>query len=327
MPGTWSAGTIPTNPAADDIYLHDRRTGTTERISVALDGGSAFAAGATMSADARYIAFNAKADRMETDPGDLFGVVYVLDRRTGVVERITNRNRPDNPALLQGLSADGRYVAYTQLVPRSSYGRTWVHDRRTGTEEQVNVKPDGTPAQRYAMPASLSADGRTIAFDYWGDEELVPGETPSAASTVYVRDLRKDVTRRVNAGPADENRVREPRLNPDGRYVAYQADPRLADGRLGPPTSTSATCAPARPVWSASPSPASRSRTSPWRCTRSARGPGASAWAANRPSSSSTTPTATTTASSVASAELARPTWHSHGTTGGLPCISHAAPL
>lgn len=224
----------PTNPAADDIYLHDRRTGTTERISVALDGGSAFAAGATMSADARYIAFNAKADRMETDPGDLFGAVYVLDRRTGVVERITNRNRPDNPALLQGLSADGRYVAYTQLVPRSSYGRTWVHDRRTGTEEQVNVKPDGTPAQRYAMPASLSADGRTIAFDYWGDEELVPGETPSAASTVYVRDLRKDVTRRVNAGPADENRVREPELSPDGRYLTYQADPRLADGQLGP---------------------------------------------------------------------------------------------
>ncbi|MER7690947.1 hypothetical protein [Streptomyces sp. NPDC097610] len=59
------------------------------------------------------------------------------------------------------------------------------------------------------MPALLSADGRTIAFDYGGDEELVPGEPPSAASTVYVRDLRKDVTRRVNAGPADENGVRE----------------------------------------------------------------------------------------------------------------------
>ncbi|WP_329535926.1 hypothetical protein OG568_46205 [Streptomyces sp. NBC_01450] len=150
------------------------------------------------------------------------------------MERITNRDRPDNPALLQGLSADGRYVAYTQLVPRSSYGRTWVHDRRTGTEEQVNVKPDGTPVQRYAMPASFSADDRTIAFDYWGDEELVPGETPSTASTVYVRDLRKGVTRRVNAGPAGEDRAREPLLSPDGRYVAYQADPRLADGRLGP---------------------------------------------------------------------------------------------
>ncbi|MEV5983258.1 hypothetical protein [Streptomyces sp. NPDC052114] len=224
----------PTTDSGDDIYLHDRRTGTTKRMSVALDGGTAYAANATMSADARYIAFNAKADRMETDPADLFGAVYVLDRRTGAVERITNRDRPDNPALLQGLSADGRQVAYTQLVPRSSYGRTWVHDRSTGTEEQVNVRPDGSPAVRYAMPASLSADGRTIAFDYWGDEELVPGETPDSSSTVYVRDLSKDVTRRVKASAAGEDRLREPRISPDGRYVTYHANPRLPNGELGP---------------------------------------------------------------------------------------------
>ncbi|MGW3120388.1 TolB family protein [Streptomyces sp. NPDC001107] len=224
----------PTNEAAQDIYLHDRRTGRTERISVALDGGSAFTANATMTPDARYIAFNAKADRMETNPRDLFGIVYLLDRRTGTVERISNRDRPDNPSLLQGLSDNGRYVAYTQLVPRSSYGRTWVHDRRTGTEEQVNVKPDGTPAQRYALPASLSADGRTIAFDYWGDEQLVPGEDPGTGSTVYVRDLRKDVTRRVKAGPAGEDGISQPVLSPDGRYVTYEAQPRLADGRFGP---------------------------------------------------------------------------------------------
>ncbi|MGW2569959.1 TolB family protein [Streptomyces sp. NPDC001537] len=224
----------PTDEAAQDIYLHDRRTGRTERISVALDGGSAFTANATMTPDARYIAFNAKADRMETSPRDIFGLVYLLDRRTGTVERISNRDRPDNPSLLQGLSDNGRYVAYTQLVPRSSYGRTWVHDRRTGTEEQVNVTPDGTPAQRYALPASLSADGRTIAFSYWGDEELVPGEDPGTGSTVYVRDLRKDVTRRVKAGPAGEDGISRPVLSPDGRHVTYEAQPRLADGRPGP---------------------------------------------------------------------------------------------
>ncbi|MET9369133.1 hypothetical protein ABZY00_14940 [Streptomyces griseoflavus] len=225
------------NPPADtgvhDIYLHDRRTGRTERISVGLDGGSAYAGGAVMSADARHIAFSAKADRMETGPGDLFGAVYVLDRRTGTVERVSNRNRPTDQALLQDISADGRFVAYSQTVPRSSHGATWVHDRRTGTEEQVNVRADGSPAQRYAVPASLSADGRTIAFQYWGDD-LVPGEEPGDDTHVYVRDLRGDVTRRVDAGPAGEHRPQEPLLGPDGRYLAYRAQPRLADGRLGP---------------------------------------------------------------------------------------------
>ncbi|WP_149549982.1 TolB family protein [Streptomyces marokkonensis] len=223
----------PMDPGVYDIYLHDRRTGRTERISAGLDGGSAHAGGAVMSANARHIAFNARADRMETGAADLFGAVYVLDRRTGAVERISNRNRPTDPALLADISADGTFVAYTQTVPRSSNGATWVHDRRTGTEERVNVRADGSPAPRYALPASLSADGRTIAFQYWGDD-LVPGEEPGDDTHLYVRDLRDDVTRRVDPGPAGEYRPQEPVLSPDGRYVAYRAEPRLADGRLGP---------------------------------------------------------------------------------------------
>ncbi|WP_217130585.1 hypothetical protein [Streptomyces sp. AC558_RSS880] len=223
----------PADAGAHDIYLHDRRTGGTERISVGLDGGSAYAGGAVMSANARHIAFSAKADRMEAAPGDLFGAVYVLDRRTGAVERTSNRNRPTDRTSLDGISADGAFVMYTQTVPRSSYGATWVHDRRTGTEEQVNVRADGTPAQRHAMPASLSADGRTVAFQYWGDD-LVPGEEPGDDTHLYVRDLRDDVTRRIDPGPAGEHRPQEPVLSPDGRYVAYRAEPRLADGRLGP---------------------------------------------------------------------------------------------
>ncbi|MBT2420894.1 hypothetical protein J7F01_24735 [Streptomyces sp. ISL-22] len=225
--------TPPANAAADDIYLHDRRTGSTKRISVAFDGGSAHAAGAHMSANARYIAFNAKADRMEEGARDLFGAVYVFDRRTGRTERISNPDRPDNPALFQDMSADGRYVLYTQLVPRNSFGVTWVHDRRTGTEERVNVKADGSPAQRYALPASLSADGRTVAFENW-DEDLVPGGTPEGASDIYVRDLRTDVTRRVDTGSDGETMPGRPVLSPDGRHLGYEATPRLPDGRPGP---------------------------------------------------------------------------------------------
>ncbi|CAL9434648.1 hypothetical protein SUDANB145_02117 [Streptomyces sp. enrichment culture] len=224
--------TPPTDDAAYDIYLHDRRTHRTERISVAPDGGSALAGGAALSADARYIAFNAKADRMETDPGDLFGAVYVLDRRTGTVERVSNRTGPTVPAVLQGISADGRRVAYAQPVPRSGYGATWVHDRRTDTEERVNVRPDGTSDPWYAMPASLSADGRVIAFTSYS-EDLVPGGA-AGDSHLYVRDLDTDVTRRVAPGPAGESLPGAPHLSPDGRYLAYEAAPRQSDGLLGP---------------------------------------------------------------------------------------------
>ncbi|MFE6945466.1 TolB family protein [Streptomyces chartreusis] len=224
--------TPPADAGADDIYLHDRRTGTTKRISVAFDGGSAYAAGAAMSANARYIAFNAKADRMEEGAADLFGAVYLFDRTTGTTKRISNPDRPTNPALFQDVSADGRYVLYTQLVPRSADGVTWVHDRRTGAEERVNVKADGSPAPRYAMPATLSGDGRSVAFQNW-DEDLLPGGGPDA-SDLYVRDLRTDVTRRIDAGPDGESMPDRPVLSDDGRYVGYEATPRLPDGTLGP---------------------------------------------------------------------------------------------
>ncbi|MFE0249975.1 TolB family protein [Streptomyces sp. NPDC059010] len=224
--------TPPADAGAGDVYLHDRRTGTTKRISVAFDGGSAYAAGADMSANARYITFNAKAARMEEGARDLFGAVYVFDRGTGTTKRISNPDQPTNPALFQDVSADGRYVLYTQPVPRSSNGVTWVHDRRTGTEERVNVKADGTPAARYAMPATLSADGRTVAFQNW-DEDLLPGGGPDA-SDLYVRDLRTDVTRRIDAGPDGESSPDRPVLSTDGRYLAYEATPRLPDGTLGP---------------------------------------------------------------------------------------------
>ncbi|MFJ5062513.1 TolB family protein [Streptomyces nigra] len=224
--------TPPADAGAEDVYLHDRRTGTTERISVAFDGGSAYSAGARLSADARYVFFNAKADRMEEGARDLFGAVYVHDRRTGRTERVSNTDRPTDAALLQDVSADGRYVLYTQPVPRSSNGVTWVHDRRTGTEEQVNVKADGSPATRYAMPATLSADGRTVAFENW-DEDLLPGGGPDA-SDLYVRDLRRDVTRRIDAGPDGETSPDRPVVSADGRYVGYEATPRLPDGSAGP---------------------------------------------------------------------------------------------
>ncbi|GAA0660588.1 hypothetical protein GCM10009535_45120 [Streptomyces thermocarboxydovorans] len=67
----------------------------------------------------------------------------------------------------------------TQMIPRSSNGVTWVHDRRTGTEERVNVKEDGTPSPRYALPAALSADGTKVALKSYDD--LAPGGTPDSS--------------------------------------------------------------------------------------------------------------------------------------------------
>ncbi|MCX5061606.1 MULTISPECIES: hypothetical protein [unclassified Streptomyces] len=206
---------------AQDVYVHDRVTGRTQRVSTTPDGGSSYAHGdAAISDDGRYVAFNARPSRMETSRPDIvLPAVYVTDRRTGEVERITNGDHPDLASYFLDMDATGRHVAYVQNGPRGAPGPLMVHDRRTGTEEAANVTPEGRPGERYGLDPSLSADGRLVSFTYTGDD-LVPG---GAANTdIYVRDLRTDTTRAVvHAGPGEAGIFYGSVISRNGRYVAY----------------------------------------------------------------------------------------------------------
>ncbi|KOG10870.1 TolB family protein [Streptomyces viridochromogenes] len=214
---------------AKDIYVHDRVTHRTERVSTTPDGGSAYAHGAAaISDDGRYVAFTARPNRMESGQTVIYPAVYLTDRRSGTVERITNGDHPEWGSYHLDMSADGRYVVYDRFGPRGGGGAMMVHDRRTGTEEQVDVTPQGTPAQRYGLDPSISADGRYVAFTYRG-EDLVPAGTAVNTST-YVRDLRADTTRGiVHDGTGDPAVISGPEISGNGRYVAYGF--RAAEGQ------------------------------------------------------------------------------------------------
>jgi Tol biopolymer transport system component len=211
--------TPPADAWAEDVYLHDRRTRATRRVSAGFDGGSAYTSTARLTPDGRHIVFGARVARMEAGATGTNAALYLLDRRTGDLERISDRERFES-AFVEDITPDGRYVAYTQVY--RLWGSLWVHDRRTGEEKQVNLRPDGTPTKWAAHNASLSADGRLVAFQY-DDVDLLPG-APENGSEVYVRDLRTEQTRRVDLGPGEGHHSGNPKLSPDGRYVAYETD-------------------------------------------------------------------------------------------------------
>ncbi|HEY2987808.1 MAG TPA: hypothetical protein VGL11_08780 [Candidatus Binatia bacterium] len=74
-----------------DIFVHDRQTGTTERLSVASNGtqGDAGSARPSISADGRYVAFESGASNLV--PDDTNGVVdiFVHDRQTKKTARVS----------------------------------------------------------------------------------------------------------------------------------------------------------------------------------------------------------------------------------------------
>src|SRR5437660_1328853 len=197
---------------ASDVFVHDRQTGTTERVSVASDGTQAnnVSSYPALSADGRFVAFQSDATNLVA--GDTNGAtdVFVHDRQTGATERVSvasgggtqgNRNSGGFFAF-PALSADGRLVAFqsdaTNLVARDTNGATdvFVHDRQTGTTERVSVASGGSQGNGFSAGPVLSADGRFVAFHSTATN-LVAGDT-NGATDVFVHDRQTGTTERVS---------------------------------------------------------------------------------------------------------------------------------
>ena len=103
-----------------DVFVHDRATGTTTRVSVANEGtqGDGSSERPVLSADGRFVAFQSLATTLVA--GDTNGEqdAFVHDRVTGVTRRVSvsSAGAGGNIASAEpSISADGRFVAfYTQ---------------------------------------------------------------------------------------------------------------------------------------------------------------------------------------------------------------------
>ncbi|MEV6174715.1 hypothetical protein AB0L99_41715 [Streptomyces sp. NPDC051954] len=215
----------PPNPYADDVYVHDRRTGRTERISVAADGGSGWTSDSfDMSRDGRYIAFAASSQRMEADAvGQTLG--YVVDRRTGTTKRISDHIPAEWYVSSLTLSGDGSHLAYTQRHPRGGRGELWLADLRTGAQELVNAASDGTPTNGSPAGARLSEDGSLVAFSSF-DDGVVP-EAPTYTWELYLKDMRTGKTRWITH--EGQGGLGGGLLSPDGRLLAYMTETKSGD--------------------------------------------------------------------------------------------------
>jgi len=177
--------------AAKDLFVHDRQTGSTERVSVASDGTQSddscgySACSLSISADGRFVAFQSMASNLV--PGDTndWTDVFVHDRQTGETTRVSigiNGTQGNDASSNPLISADGRYVAFdsiaSNLVPGDSVYNydVFVHDRQTGVTTQVSVNIDGVEGNGYSQNPKISANMQWIAFRS-NASNLVPGDT------------------------------------------------------------------------------------------------------------------------------------------------------
>ena len=110
-----------TNEAAD-VFVHDRRTGVTERVSLSAAGAQLSGASdqVTISGSGRYVGFRSGA--ADAVPGDTDDTddVFVRDRTAGTTTRVsvaTGGARAGGPSRRPSISADGRAVAFVSSAP------------------------------------------------------------------------------------------------------------------------------------------------------------------------------------------------------------------
>jgi Tol biopolymer transport system component len=229
---------------APDVFVHDRQTRRTERVSVATGGGQGNGASiaAAISRDGRYVAFESAASNLVA--GDTNGAsdVFVHDRQTGTTERVsvgTGGAQAIGGSFRPSMAAEGRLVFFysdaSNLVGGDANGATdlFVHDRQTGTTQRVSVAPGGADSNGRTWPTArpaVSGDGRYVAF-FSQASNLVPTDA-NGDTDAFVRDLQSGVTERVSVpwhgGEPDFGSASiSLGISDDGRYVAFESVARL----------------------------------------------------------------------------------------------------
>jgi Tol biopolymer transport system component len=160
-----------------DVYLRDRRQGTTTRVSLSPDGQQFLddSFRPHVSPDGRFVAFTVGFP----------GTAFLFDRVAGRTSVVA-----DN-AFAQAVSARGRFVAFTSEAPNLVPGDTngardvFVQDRQQGTVQRVSVASDGAQGAGNSFDADISADGRFSSFVSEA-ANLVPHDT-NGTTDVFLR--------------------------------------------------------------------------------------------------------------------------------------------
>lgn len=139
-----------------DIFVHDRVTGATQRVTLAAGGAQAVGGHSfypSISADGRFIAFLSDATNLVANDTNSSWDIFVHDRQAGATERASVASggaQADAGSARPSISADGRYVAFESgamnLVPDDTNNvvDVFVRDRETKRTTRVSVVTDDT---------------------------------------------------------------------------------------------------------------------------------------------------------------------------------------
>lgn len=179
---------VDTN-STNDVFVQERATGLTTRVSIASDGTGgdlASSISALEGTNAKFVLFQSQATNLVTSDTNDVADLFLHDRSTGATSRVSLANDGSEadagPDAVAGVSGGGRLVVFetaaTNLVPddRNLVNDIFLRDLSNSTTARLSLGLDGINPNAESFDAAISQDGSTIAFTSSADN-LVLNDT------------------------------------------------------------------------------------------------------------------------------------------------------
>ena len=217
------------------VFLRDRLTGVTTRISTKINGnqGSDDSDLPSLSNDGRYIAFESDSPGLVAGDTNAWTDVFVRDRVTNTTKRVSvtaTGAEADIGGESPSISADGRFVAFasSDILTSNDTNLTediYVRDVVASSTTLVSIAGNGAISNGLSDSPSISANGRFVVFSSAATNLDGLADT-DGGTDVFVRDLVAGTTQRVSlssVGALAHGDAARPVISGSGRFVTYES--------------------------------------------------------------------------------------------------------
>lgn len=158
-----------------DIFVHDRQTGETKRVSVSSTGeeGNGRSVALDISGDGRFVVFDSEASNLVPGDTNARWDVFVYDMQADSVRRISVTSSSEQgvrTSRFPRISADGNWAVFhsdsynLKTVPGGGDFNPYIHNLTTGETESININNDGIAGNGRSIFAVVNGNGRFVAY-------------------------------------------------------------------------------------------------------------------------------------------------------------------
>jgi Tol biopolymer transport system component len=223
----------------EDVFVHDRRTKKTKRVSVRSNGGegNGGSGSASISGNGRYVVFVSGATNLVKNDDNGVNDIFVHDRTTKKTKRVSVRSgggEATGSSNEPSLSANGRFVAFASNAPNlvandhNAKEDIFVHDRRKKRTRRMSIRTDGGEGSNSSFEPAITANGRYVYFATDTDD-LVDSDTNGKTDVLRRDRLNKKtkVISKKNGGGQSPEHSEDPWVTPNGRWVVFESEAKL----------------------------------------------------------------------------------------------------